>query len=100
MGIPRFTFMSYGWTNGKGMTLLNFLVKCPKGAILIKFIDAFPHVKDTTLFCNLLEEFNWEVDEEHVVQVITGNVVDYVETGKILMDKHPHCLRLHCCTLH
>jgi hypothetical protein len=30
------TLMSDGWTDGKGRTLLNFLVHCPKGSMFIK----------------------------------------------------------------
>ena len=48
--------MSNGWTDGKGKTLLNFLVHCSKGTMFIKFVDAFAHVKDVALLCELLDE--------------------------------------------
>jgi hypothetical protein len=53
--------MSDGWTNQKDKTLLNFLVKCPKGTMFIKYVDASPHVKDTTLLCELLDGFILEI---------------------------------------
>ena len=34
------TFMYDGWTDGKGRTLINFLVHCPRGTMFIKIVDA------------------------------------------------------------
>jgi hypothetical protein len=45
----RCTMMSNGWTDGKGRTLLNFLVHCPRGTMFIKSIDASTHVKDVNI---------------------------------------------------
>jgi hypothetical protein len=49
--------MSASCTEGKGRTLLNFLVYCPMGTMFIKFVDASAHVKDATLLCNLPKDF-------------------------------------------
>jgi hypothetical protein len=69
-----------GCTYGKhGTTIINFLVKCPKGTMFIKFVDASTYVKDAQLLCELLEGF---------IQVITDNVVDYVVAGKLLMQRY------------
>ena len=46
-----------GWMDEKGRTLLNFFIHCPRGTMFIKSIDASTHVKDATLFCELLDTF-------------------------------------------
>jgi hypothetical protein len=53
--------MSDGWTDGKGRNLLNFLVHCPRGTMFLKSVDAFAHVNDATLLCDLLDGFVQEV---------------------------------------
>ena len=53
--------MSDGWTDRKGRTLLNFLVHCPRGTFFLKSVDAFAHVKDVALLCDLLDGFIQEV---------------------------------------
>jgi hypothetical protein len=55
------TVMSDGWIDGKGRTLFNFLVHCPKGAMFMKSVDASAHVKDVALLCALLDGFIQEV---------------------------------------
>jgi hypothetical protein len=49
--------ISDGWADGKGRTLLNFLVHFPWGTMLIKFVDALVHVKDVALLCELMDGF-------------------------------------------
>jgi hypothetical protein len=49
----RCTIMSNGWIDGKGRSILNFLVNCPKGTMFIKSIDASAYVKDAQLLCEL-----------------------------------------------
>jgi hypothetical protein len=97
------TVMSDGWTDGKGRTLLNFLVHCPRGTMFLKSVDASAHVKDATLLCDLLDGFIQEVGPQHVVQVITDNAANYVVAGRMLMSRYPtlfwtpcvaHCLDL------
>jgi hypothetical protein len=97
------TVMSDGWTDGKGRTLLNFLVHCPRGTMFLKSVDASAHVKDATLLCDLLDGFIQEVGPQHVVQVITDNAANYVAAGRMLMSRYPtlfwtpcaaHCLDL------
>ena len=53
----RCTVMSDGWIDGKGITLINFLVHCPGGTMFIKSVDASTHVKDATLLCKLMDGF-------------------------------------------
>jgi len=97
------TVMSDGWTDGKGRTLLNFLVHCPRGTMFMKSVDASAHIKDATLLCNLLDAFIGEVGPQHVVQVITDNAANYVAAGRMLMSRYPtlywtpcaaHCIDL------
>jgi hypothetical protein len=51
------TMMSDGWTDGKGRTLLNFSIHCPRGRMFMKYVDASAHVKDASLLCDLLDGF-------------------------------------------
>jgi hypothetical protein len=80
--------MSDGWTDGKGRTLLNFLVHCPKGTMFIKSVDASAHVKDATLLCELLHGFIEEIGVHHVVQIVTDNATNYMVVGRMLMERH------------
>jgi hypothetical protein len=82
------TVMSDGWTDGKGRTLLNFLVHCPKGSMFIKSVDASTHVKDAALLCELLHGFIEEIGAHHVVQIVTDNAANYVAAGRMLMERH------------
>jgi hypothetical protein len=80
--------MSDSWTDGKGKSILNFLVNCPRGTMFIKSIDAFAYVKDAHLLCELLDNFIWEIGPQYVVQVITDNAANYVVAGKLLMERY------------
>jgi hypothetical protein len=93
------TVMSDGWTDGKGRSILNFLVNCPKGTMFIKSVDASAYTKDAQLLCELLDGFIREIGPQFVVQVITDNVA----AGGILMQRYPslywspcaaHCIDL------
>jgi hypothetical protein len=92
--------MSDGWTDGKGRTLLNFLVHCPKGSMFIKLVDASAHVKDAALLCELLHGFIEEIGACHVVQIVTDNAANYVAAGRMLMERHVTVLDSMHCTLH
>ena len=54
--------MSDGWTDGKGRTLLNFLVHCPRGTMFIKSVDASVYVKNAQLLHELLDDLVREID--------------------------------------
>ena len=82
MGDTFFTGMFDGWTDGKGRTLINFSVHCPKSTMFIKSIDASTYVKDATLVCELMEGFIQDIEVHNVVQIITGNTANYVVAGK------------------
>jgi hypothetical protein len=83
-----------GWTDGKGITLLKFLVNCPRGEMFIEFVDAFAHIKDVTFLCELLDDFIQEV----YVQVITNNTNNYMASGSLLMEMHPILFCTLCAT--
>ena len=51
------TVMSNGWTDGKGRSLTNFLVHCPRGTMFVKSVDASADVKDAALLCELIDGF-------------------------------------------
>ncbi|XP_059076669.1 uncharacterized protein LOC131875947 [Cryptomeria japonica] len=97
------TIMTYGWTDRRNRTLLNFLVSSAGGTMFIKSIDASAHSKNATYLCEVIEEVIYEVGEENVVQVVTDNAANYVVAGKLLMERHPsifwspcaaHCIDL------
>jgi hypothetical protein len=97
------TVMSDGWTDGKGRSILNFLVSCPKGTMFIKSVDASAYTKDAQLLCELLDGFIREIGPQYVVQVITDNAANYVAAGRMLMERYPslfwspcaaHCIDL------
>ena len=82
------TIMSDGWTDGKGRSLINFLVNFPRGTVFIKSVDASAYVKDARLLCDLLDKFIQEVGPQYVVQVITDNAASYVAAGRMLMERY------------
>jgi hypothetical protein len=91
------------WTNGGSHTILNFLIACRRGTMLLKSVDAFDQVKDAQLLFCLLDEVVEEVGVENVVQDMMDNASNYVVVGRMLEDKHPsiwwtpcvaHCLDL------
>jgi hypothetical protein len=90
------TVMSDGWTDGKGRSILNFLVNCPKGTMFIKSVDASAYTKDAQLLCDLLDGFIREIGPQYVVQVIADNVANYVVAGRMLLERYPSL----CCPLH
>ena len=49
--------MSDGWTNGKGRTLINIMVHCPKGTMFLKSIDASTYVKDAAILGEIMKGF-------------------------------------------
>jgi hypothetical protein len=63
----RCMVMSDDWTDGKGRTLLKFLVHYPKSTMFIKSVDASTHVKYVALLCELLDGFIQEIGAQHVV---------------------------------
>jgi hypothetical protein len=82
------TVMSNDWTNGKGKSILNFFVNCPKGTMFIKSFDASVYVKDARLLCELLNGFIREIGPQYVVQVITDNAANYVVAGRLHMERY------------
>ena len=91
--------MSDGWTNRKGRTLLNFLVRCPKGTVFIKAVDALAYIKDVAMICALLDGFSREIGVQNMVQFTTDNAANYVVVGRMLMERH-HTLFWTPCATH
>ena len=56
------TVVSDGWTDGKGRTLINFVVHCPRGTMFIKSINASTYIKDAALLCKLMEGFIQDIE--------------------------------------
>jgi len=94
----RCTVMSDGWTDGKGRSILNFLVNCPKGTIFVKSVDASAYTKYAQLLCELLDGFIRKIGPQCVVQVIIDNVVNYVVARRMIMEKYPSLYWSPCAT--
>nr|XP_007149088.1 hypothetical protein PHAVU_005G040200g [Phaseolus vulgaris]ESW21082.1 hypothetical protein PHAVU_005G040200g [Phaseolus vulgaris] len=87
--LKKCTLMCDGWTDGKGMSLTNFLVNSPGGTVFLKFNDI-----------NFVVE---EIAKDNVVQVVTDGASNFVAVGKMLGEKKTklfwspcaaHCLDL------
>ncbi|KAF6159232.1 hypothetical protein GIB67_032003 [Kingdonia uniflora] len=63
------TIMTDWLTDGKGRTLINFLVNCPKGTVFLKSIDGSAHIHDAELIYKMLKDVIEEVGEKNVIQV-------------------------------
>ena len=68
-------------TDGKSRCLINFLVNSPAGTWFMKSIDASDTIKNGELMFKYLDEVVEEIEEKNVVQVITNNASNYVNTG-------------------
>lgn len=97
------TIMSDGWTDQRNRTLINFLVSCPTGTMFLKSVDVPDKVTTAQLICEMMEEVVQEVGEEHVVQIVTNNVANYMAAGRLFEIRHPtifwtscaaHCIDL------
>lgn len=88
-----------GGQNGKGRSILNFLVNCPKGAMFIKSVDASVYDKDAELLCELLDNSIQEIGLQRVVQIITDNGTNYVVAGRLLTQKYSCLYWTPCATL-
>ena len=74
--------MADGWTDGKGRTLINFLVNCPKGSMFIESIDASSYSKDGQKLFELLDKYVELVGEANVVQIVTDNASANILAGR------------------
>ena len=75
------SIMSYGWTDRKERSLVNFLVNSSRRTMFMKSIDASSMVKTGEKLFELLDSLVEEVGEANVVQVITHNASNYVAGG-------------------
>lgn len=63
------SIMSDFLTDGKGRSIINFLVNCPQGTIFLKSIDASDKIKDKDLIVEMVNEVIKDVGEENILQV-------------------------------
>lgn len=78
------SIMSDGWTDGRGRTLINFLINSPGGTMFVKSIDASADVKTGQAIFQMLDKFvGDDVGESNVVQLVTDNGANYVLAGKV-----------------
>jgi len=82
------TVITDSWTDKKRRIVINFLVKCPKGIVFLKLIDAFAISKTTEkVFEMMMDNIVEEVGEDNVIQVVTNNATNYKAAAQILMTK-------------
>ncbi|RVW72366.1 hypothetical protein CK203_056256 [Vitis vinifera] len=84
------SIMSYGWTDMKERTLVNFLVNCSKGTMFMQSINDSSMIKKGENMFELLDKWIKQVGEENVIQVITDNHSSYVMTWRLLELKRWH----------
>ena len=84
--------------DGKGRTLINFLVHCHRGTMFIKSIDASAYVKDAALLSELMDGFIQDIGVHNIVQIITNNAANYVVAGKMLMKRDSTLFWTPCAT--
>ncbi|XP_057504011.1 uncharacterized protein LOC130787631 [Actinidia eriantha] len=77
--------MADGWIDGKGKTLINFLVCCPKGSMFIESIDASSYSMDGQKLFKLLDKYVKFVGEVNVIQIVTDNASANLLAGKNLI---------------
>ena len=92
------TLMADGWTDRCRRTLINFLVYFPKGIILIKSVDASGASKTADTLFKLFKEVVLYVGPKNVVQIVTDNVANYVDAGKLLEMEFPKLYWSPCAT--
>lgn len=61
------SIMSYGWTDTKGRTLINFLVNSPAGTMFVKSVDASASMKTGQKLFELLDSFVEDIGESNIV---------------------------------
>ena len=71
--------------------------------MFLKSVDASDKVKSAQLICEIMEEVVQEVGEQHIVQIISDNVANYMAAGRLFQLSHPtifwsscvaHCIDL------
>ena len=77
------SIMCDGWTDMREMTLLNFLVNCPRGTMFVESVDASEYSKTGEKLYELLNQFVDKIGEGNVVQVVTDSAAANVLAGEI-----------------
>lgn len=92
-----------GWTDERGITLLNFLVSSSEGLLFLKSMEALGEIKKAKTLFRLLDEVILHVGPKNVVQVIIDNTTTYISVGRLIKEIYPssfwnpgapHCLDL------
>jgi len=74
--------MTDGWTNKRRRDIFNFLVKSPKGTVLLKSIEKT---------CKMLEDIVEEMGEENVVQIVIDNAANrHLQAAGYLLNPELH----------
>ncbi|MCL7022550.1 hypothetical protein MKW94_010602 [Papaver nudicaule] len=78
-----------GWTDGKGLTHVNFVVDSPQGPIFMKSADFSDSTGDVDAMVSLLSGIIEEVGVQNVVQIVTYTTVGSMEAvGKQITEKY------------
>ncbi|TXG57054.1 hypothetical protein EZV62_018367 [Acer yangbiense] len=97
------SILSDGWKDKREMTLINFLINCPKGSMFIKSVDALSYAKTGEKMFELLSKFMEKIGVNNVVQMVIDSALNNVLAGRLLEAKYPtlfwtpcaaHCLDL------
>ncbi|XP_020680610.1 uncharacterized protein LOC110098209 [Dendrobium catenatum] len=97
------TLITDGWTDIRNMTLINFLIYCPRGVSFLKSVDASDVIKDATTLWSLFTDIVEWVGPENIVHFITDNATNYKKASELLHEKYgniywspcvAHCINL------
>ncbi|MCL7025853.1 hypothetical protein MKW94_028732 [Papaver nudicaule] len=78
-----------GWTDGKGRTMINFVVDSPRGPIFMKSADCSESIGDVDAMISLLSGVIEEVGVQNVVQIVTYTTAGSMEAvGKQMTEKY------------
>ncbi|GAV78875.1 LOW QUALITY PROTEIN: DUF659 domain-containing protein, partial [Cephalotus follicularis] len=90
------SIMLDGWTNKKQKTLINFLVNCPRGTMVVDSVDVSSFSKNCDKMFEMLDNFVQRIGLENVVQVVTDSSSPIVMAGRLLEAKYQYLYRTPC----
>lgn len=77
----RVKLLSYGWSDMRNQSLINFLVNNQYGTVLLRIVDASNCIKMLKKI-KLLDEAVEEIGEDIMVQVVNDNASAYKLMGR------------------
>lgn len=80
---------SDGWSDAQRRPLINVMVVCESGPMMLKAVNCEGEYKDHQLIANLFIDSIKQVSYENVVQVVTDNAPVCSKAGALIASKYP-----------